>query len=189
MPLALHHPLPPQGHRGGSRTCVYFVSCRESCMLSSRIKALCKVTACPSSRAHETTFQEPVYRVAESVLGSQPSAETSLSILPVKSMPFLSSWRRASHPHRLPRLVAGAGLWNSKAQKVQRGASRGLAFLCLNLTTNHSPAFQLSGAPPYRGLVDEGRKNQRSVGTALRNQKPDQSRKLSGILACWALVL
>lgn len=68
---------------------------------------------------------------AASVLGSQPPAGTSLSTLP--SSPLLSlvlGNGQVSRPHRLPRLLAGVGLWNSKAQKVQ---SR-LAFLCLNIT-------------------------------------------------------
>lgn len=49
-----------------------------------------------------------------------------------QSSPLLSlvlGGGQVSHPHRLPRLLAGVGLWNSKAQKV---LSR-LSFLCLNL--------------------------------------------------------
>lgn len=49
-----------------------------------------------------------------------------------QSSPLLSlvlGGEQVFHPHRLPRLLAGVGLWNSKAQKV---LSR-LSFLCLNL--------------------------------------------------------
>lgn len=55
-----------------------------------------------------------------------------------QSSPLLSlvlGGGQVSHPHRLPRLLAGVGLWNSKAQKV---LSR-LFFLCLNLPPTTLP--------------------------------------------------
>lgn len=98
------------------------------------------MAACPSSRAREATFQGPVYMAAASVHSSWPLAGTNLSPPSDPVCPFLSSWRWASHciPTGFSRLEAGAGLWNSKAQKVQQG----LALLCLNLPPTTLLAFQ-----------------------------------------------
>lgn len=119
--------------------CFSFVSCLELCLLQSGIKALCKVAACPSSRAHETLFQEPVYMVAASVLGSQPPAGTSLFTLPIQPTPFLSSWRWASLSS--PQASQAAG----RSGSVEFQSTKGTVEAILpvpQLTTNHSPAFQ-----------------------------------------------
>lgn len=76
---------------------------------------------------------------AASVPGSPPIAGTNLCPPSDPACSFLSSWRWASHhiPTGFSRLEAGAGLWNSKAQKVQQG----LALLCLNLPPTTLLAF------------------------------------------------
>lgn len=77
---------------------------------------------------------------AASVPGSTPIAGTNLSPPSKPVCPFLSSWRWVSHriPTGFSRLEAGAGLWNSKAQKVQQG----LDLLCLNLPPTTLLAFK-----------------------------------------------
>lgn len=111
------------------------------------------MAACPSSRAHEAVFEEPVYTAVAPVLGSQPPAGTSLSTLPVQSTLFLSSWRWASLSS--PQASQAAG--RSGAVEFQSTKGTVEARLpVLQLTTNHSPAFQLSGAPSW-GLTGEER--------------------------------
>lgn len=116
---------------------------------------------------------------AASVPGSQPIAGTSLSPPSDPVCPFLSSWRCASHciPTGFSRLEAGAGLWNSKAQKVQQG----LALLCLNLPPTTLLALQFcqvlhAGDKKWETAwaqvgVRVGEKNQRGSPQALCLQR------------------
>lgn len=90
---------------------------------------------------------------------------------------------QVSHPHRLPGLLAGVGLWNSKAQKVQ---SR-LVLLCLNLpptTLLPSSSVRCSFLGTHRrGENPEGARGHCTKKPKTRLEEP------SGILACWAPVL
>lgn len=114
---------------------------------------------------------------AASVPSSLPIARTNLSPPSDPVCPFLSSWRWVSHgiPTGFSRLEAGAGLWNSKAQKVQRG----VALLCLNLPPTTLFAFLFcqvlhAGDKKWetaRAQMGVGEKNQKGGPRALCLQR------------------
>lgn len=165
---------------GGNRISFSFVSCLESWLLESRIKALCKVAACPSFRAHEILFQEPVYTVAASVLGSQPLAGTSLFTLPIQPTPFLSSWRWASLSSPPASQAAG------RSGSVEFQSTKGTVEASLpvpQLTTNHSPAFQSCQVLLVRGLMGEERKARGGLW-ALHSKTKNQT-KVGSHLGSW----
>lgn len=64
------------------RVSFFFFLMSKSCIpCSLESKHFQKETACPPSRAHEATFQGPVYMAAASIPGSQPIAGTILPLL------------------------------------------------------------------------------------------------------------
>lgn len=95
-----------------------------------------------------------------------------------------SSWRWASRiPAGFSRLEAGVGLWNSKAQKVQRG----LAFLCLNLAPTALLPSRVCQVLHAGDGKQEAARAQGSEGEGTRGgptgsfcpQRAEQSRELS----------
>lgn len=117
-------PTPSQGHRGGSRTCLFLFHVENHVYCSPESKHFAKWLRVhppglmkPHSKSLFTQWQHQSLVASPSWDQSVHSASPDLSLVlgDGQVIPQAS------------RLVAGVRLWNSKAQKVQMG----LAFLCL----------------------------------------------------------
>lgn len=139
---------------------ICFPPCRNHAYCSLESKHFYKLAACPSSRAHETTFRGPVYMVAASATLLDRSASSVCS--------FLSPWRwEVTYSHQLPHAGGRSEAVGFQSTKCTVRAS----FPVPQLTTNHCLAFQFCQVLLTGGQVGDCQEGGRSAGTVPSESK------------------